>query len=271
MAVRRGWLGVWLICFGCHWLPPLEIETQSTARQNWEKGQMAMRRGAIEEAIWCYKQGLAADPKFTPNHLSLAAAYLQQNSPETACAHLALYVEANPDQLLNRARYAELLLKLHRLSEARTQFEQLVYNAPSQSDCANPDLIHCHGRLMEIAAESDDRYHEHLHRGIGLFLLARMRATLPASEEDLPPESLLCKAAAELTVAHIQRPEEARPCWYLYEVWSRLGQRQPALRRLREAEAAAPFSHLSPTERCTLLLAYERYQTELQRGTFPPP
>jgi hypothetical protein len=265
MAVQRGWLGIWLLCIGCHSLPPLEMEAQSTASQNWEKGQAAMHRGAIEEAISCYKQGLAADPSFTRNHLSLAAAYLEQNNVERACTHLALYVEANPDQLLNRARYAELLLKLHRLSEARTQFEQLVCDAQGQKDSVNLDLIHCHGRLVEIAEESDDRYREHLHRGIGLFLLGRKRATLPGLGEELPAESLLCKAAAELTLAHLQRPEEARPCWYLYEVWSRLGQRQPALCRLREAEAAAPFSCLSPTERCGLLLAYERYQAELQR------
>ena len=170
-------------------------------------------------------------------------------------------MEGNPGQLLNRARYAELLLKLHRLPEARTQFEQLVCDGQGQSGSEHLDLIHCHGRLMEIAEESDDRYNEHLHRGIGLFLLARRGAL----EEDFPAEGLLCKAAAELTLAHLQRPEEARPCWYLYEVWSRLGQRQPALRRLREAEAAAPFSCLSPSEHCALLLAYERYQTELQR------
>lgn len=265
MAVRRGWLGLWLLCFGCHSLSPLEKEAPSSASQHWEKGQTAMRQGRTEEAIGCYQQALAADPSFTRNHLSLAAAYLEQNNVEGACAHLARYVEANPDQLPNRARYAELLLRLHRLPEARTQFEQLVCDAQGQSGARNLDLIHCHGRLMEIAEESDDRYSEHLHRGIGLFLLARKRATLPASGEELPAESLLCKAAAELTSAHLQRPEEARPCWYLYEVWSRLGQRQPALRRLREAEANAPFSCLSPTERCALLLAYEQYQTELLR------
>jgi tetratricopeptide (TPR) repeat protein len=265
MAVRRGWLGLCLICFGCHSLPPLEKEPRSSAGQNWEKGQTAMRQGKTEEAIWCYQQALAADPSFTRNHLSLAAAYLKQNNAESACAHLAHYVEAHPDQLLNRARYAELLLKLHRLPEARTQFEQLVCDAQGQTGSVSFDLIHCHGRLMEIAQESDDRYDEHLHRGIGLFLLSQKGAALPASEEAFPKESLLCKAAAELTLAHLQRPDEARPCWYLYEVWSRLGQRQPALRRLREAEAAAPFSSLSPTEHCALLIVYERYQTELQR------
>ena len=62
-------------------------------------------------------------------------------------------------------------------------------------------------------------------------------------------ESLLCKAAGELILARRERPDEARPCWYLFEVWSQLAQRQPAARWLRAAEDAAPFSYLTPAER----------------------
>ena len=175
-------------------------------------------------------------------------------------SHLGRYVEGNPGQLLNRARYAELLLKLHRLPEARTQFEQLVCDGQGQSGSEHLDLIHCHGRLMEIAEESDDRYNEHLHRGIGLFLLARRGAL----EEDFPAEGLLCKAAAELTWPISSGPRKPA----LVGTCTRSGSpgtTPAALRRLREAEAAAPFSCLSPSEHCALLLAYERYQTERQR------
>jgi thioredoxin-like negative regulator of GroEL len=265
MAVRRGWLGIWLVCLGCQSLPPLEKEDQGGASQHWELGQAAMRQGRTEEAIRHYEQSLAADPNFTRNHLSLAAAYLQQNNADSACAHLARYVDANPDQLLIRARYAELLLRLGQLPEARTQFEALVCDSQSHRGPAALDLIHCHGRLMEIAEESTDVYNEHLHRGIGLFLLARKRGTLPDEDEGLPAESLLFKAAAELTLAQLERPDEARPYWYLYEVWSRLGQRQPALCRLRQADAAAPFSFLTPAERCALQLAYQRDLVEVRR------
>jgi len=263
MAVQRGWLGLWLVCLGCQSLPPVQQEDKSSASRYWEMGQAAMRQGRTEKAIICYEQSLAADPNFMRNHLSLAPAYLEENNADNACAHLAQYVDANPDQLPIRARYAELLLRSRRLSEARAQFEQLVCD--SQAQGGTPDLIHSHSRLMEIAEESEDAYNEHLHRGIGLFLLARKRATLPDPEEDLPAEGLLCKAAAELTLAKQQRPEEARPPWYLYEVWSRLGQRQPALCRLWEADAAAPFTFMTPTERCALHLAYERYLAEVQR------
>jgi hypothetical protein len=265
MALWRSWLGLCLVCLGCQSLPSLEEQDTGSATQHWEMGQAAMRQGRVEEAIGCYELSLVADPNFTRNHLSLAAAYLEQANTTSACGHLAQYVDANPDQLLIRARYAELLLKLRRLPEARAQFEQLVCDAQSHTGPVVPDLISWLSRLMEIAENSEDAYNEHLYRGIGLFLLARKRDTLLDSKEMLPAESLLCKAAAELTLAQLIRPEEARPCWYLYEVWSRLGQRQPALCRLREADAAAPFTFLTPAEQCALHLAHERYLAEVQR------
>ena len=65
MSVRPGWLGLWLICLGCHSLPPLEPEEESGASQRWEMGQAAMRRGRTEEAIRYYEWSLAADPNLT--------------------------------------------------------------------------------------------------------------------------------------------------------------------------------------------------------------
>ena len=266
MAVRRGWLGVWLVCLGCQSVPPLQKEDEQSAARHWETGQAAMRQGRTDEAIACYEQSLAANPQFKRSHLSLAAACLQKNNPDSACAHLARYVDANPDQPLVRARYAELLLRLGRLSEARTQFEELVCDSQEHPGAAGADPVHSHSRLMRIAEESRDAYDEHLHRGIGLFLLARKGGTLPEPEQNVSAESLLFKSAAELTLAQFERPDEARPCWYLYQVWSRLGQRQPALCRLRQADAAAPFTSLTPAERCALERAYERELAEMRRN-----
>jgi hypothetical protein len=108
---------------------------------------------------------------------------------------------------------------------------------------------------MEIAEATDDGYSEHLNRGIGLYLLARQRTTLPDPDGELSSEALLCKAAGELTVAHLERPDEARPSWYLHEVWSGLAQQQPARRCLHAAEQAALFSDLTPSEQHALQMA----------------
>jgi tetratricopeptide (TPR) repeat protein len=226
----------------------------SAARRIWEKGQEAMRLGQPDKAIACYKQCLALDPRFSQAQLSLAAVHLEIGDDAGACPHLGMYVEARPDQVVVRGHYAELLYRLNREQEARAQFDRFVIDAQEQGGAAARNLLHCHSRLMEIAEKDEDSYAEHLNRGIGLLLLARARAEL-SDEKDLEQEGLLCKAAGELTLARQERPDEARPCWYLYEVWSALAQQQPATRCLHAARAAAPFSYLTPTEQRSLQLA----------------
>jgi hypothetical protein len=227
----------------------------SPARRLWEQGQQALRMGQPDKAMACYRQSLALDPRFAQAHLSLAATHLEIGDDAGACAHLARYVEACPDQIMVRGHYAELLFRLKQVPEARAQFERYVIDAQEDGGPVANNLLHCHSRLMEIAELIEDEYLEHLHRGIGLILLARTRAAIAKGEHDPTQESLLCKAAGELTLAHRERPDEAEPCLYLYQCWSALAQRQQAARWLSLADAAAPFSFLSPAEERSLRLA----------------
>jgi hypothetical protein len=197
-------------------------------------------------------------PRLGPNHLSLAAAFIAQGHDEQAAPHLARYVEAQPDHLVIRAHYAELLLRLGRPAAARAEFERFIADVQDHDDLARPHLVHCHSRLMEIAEAEHDDYAEHLHRGIGLYLLARERELLPEPDGDLSAEGLLFRAAGELTLARLRRGDEARACWYLHAVWGRLAQRQPALRWLRTAEEAAALGGLTPAEQRDLQLAWHR-------------
>jgi tetratricopeptide (TPR) repeat protein len=216
----------------------------------WQKGQDAMRKGQPADAVRCYEQSLALDPALTRNHLSLAAACLETGDEDTACTHLRRYVHSNPGQLDIRIHLANLELRLEHWAEARREFDQCVASAQDATESADGELLHCHARLMEIAEAVEDFYQEHLHRGIGLCLLARQRAVLPDPEGELSTESLLCKAAGELTLAQSDRPEQARPHMYLYTVWSMLDQQSPAIRCLRQAADAAPFTgDLTASER----------------------
>jgi tetratricopeptide (TPR) repeat protein len=259
MAALPGGALYCLIYLSCLALPQLQDgQRHGMAAQLWDKGQAAMQRGDPGEAIHCYEQSLHIDPTMTSNHLSLAAAYLEKKNTVSACSHLGKYLEANPEQRTLRSSYAELLVRLHRLPEAFAQYERCIADAQHQGTTALEDQIHCHSRLVDLAESADEEYVEHLHRGIALLLLARKRVQLPESDGDMPAEGLLCKAAAELTLARIERPQEARPSWYLFEVWSNLGQQQPALCRLREAQRAAPFTYLTPAEQSDLLLASQR-------------
>jgi hypothetical protein len=241
------------------------VENSGAAERSWQQGQDAMRRGAPNEAIGHYQQSLKDDPAFTRSYLSLAAAHLEAGDEAASCTNLACYVSAHPEQLALRVQLAELLLRLQRPEEARAEFERLSDDAQQLGEEEAANVIHCQRRLMEIAEAAADDYGEHLHRGIGLYLLARQRADLPDPDDQLPVEGLLCRAAAELAIAHRERPERARPSWYLYVVWSRLAQQQPALRSLQAADAAILSLDLTPAEQQSLELARQQYLAQSRK------
>lgn len=230
----------------------------------WQEGQAAMERHDPDEAIARYRASLAINPGFIRNYMSLAAAYLEKGDDDSACAFLLQYVQANPAHLTARIHLADLFVRLDRVDEARDQFERCVCRAQEEGQGSTKHLLHCHARLMELATRTEDEYGEHLHRGIGLLLLARQRAELAEEDDDgqLPVEGLLCQAAGELTLAHQEKPEEARPSWYLHRVWLELCQTHPARKALRLADQVAPFSYLTPVEQRSLHLAVARRDLE---------
>jgi tetratricopeptide (TPR) repeat protein len=226
--------------------------TTPPALQLWQQGQDAMRRGRFQEAIALYEKSLALDSRLTRNHLSLAAAFIEQGDEPGACRHLTRYLDSNPHHLDIRIHLADLKLRMRRLDDARAEFERCIAVAQIHPLLAEAQLLHCHARLMEIAELIEDGYGEHLHRGIGLSLLARQVARASDPDGELSSEGLLCKAAGELTLAQMERPGEARPNWYLFTVWSLLDQQQAAIRCLKLAAENAPFTDLTPPERSSL-------------------
>jgi tetratricopeptide (TPR) repeat protein len=237
------------------------LRAEEPALRLWEQGQEAMLRGDTDEAIGLYQQSLKLEPNLARNYLSLAAAHLEKGDDGQAAPNLARYLQLEPTHLVVRAHYAELLFRLGQ-AEARAQFEHFIVAVQDHDALARQHLVHCHSRLMEIAQSASDEYGEHLNRGIGLYLLAGERSRPPTSGTRLAVEGLLCQAAGELTLAHLQRPDEARPNWYLHLVWTRLAQQQPAARCLRAADEAAPFTYLTPSEQRGLELAWGRGQAE---------
>jgi tetratricopeptide (TPR) repeat protein len=244
---------------------PLCAGEPAPAQRLWEQGQDALRDGRTDEAVGFYEKSLALDPSLASNHLSLAAAFLDKGDDDRAGPCLARYLTAKPNHHMVRAHYAELLLRQHDYRGARLQYERFDAAAQDDEAVARQELVHCHSRLMEIAELEDDDYAAHLHRGVGLYLLACQSELLAADDQELSAESLLCKAAGELTLARRRRPDEARPAWYLFEVWTRLAQRQPAARWLRAAQADAPFSSLTAVERRQLELACRDLGAETHR------
>jgi thioredoxin-like negative regulator of GroEL len=195
-------------------------------------------------------------PVDTNDSLQQAASCVERGDEAGAVPHMLHHVQAHPDQIMIRAYLAELLLRLKRLPEAQWHFERFIADAQQATGPSNQHLIHCHTRLMEIAQDREDAYAEHLHRGIGLLLLARQKGVLAQADDPALPQKLLCRAAKELNEAQTLRPGEARPCVYLFEVWTALDQPLPASKALRQVRAEAAFStHLTPAERRVVALA----------------
>jgi tetratricopeptide (TPR) repeat protein len=251
---NRAWIRVGLFCLavaGAGAASP----ASSPGRATWARGQQALLDDKTDEAIVLFQQSLREDARLADAHLGLAAAYLTQQRDALAASHLEDYLRLQPDHHAIRGYYADVLLRLGRVDAAEEQLERFVAAIQGNERLAGEHLVDCHSRLMEIARSRDDSYGEHLHRGMALYRLACERATLPADAGGVSPESLLCRAAGELVRAQRQRPDEARPCWYLHLVWSRLGQEQPARRWLLAARDAALLSRLTPFEQHSLTLA----------------
>jgi predicted Zn-dependent protease len=247
--IRRSWFLFPLLALGLSarlGAEPAARPPLPPALNAWQLGQYALERDQADKAVDYFRLSLRLDPSLAASRLGLASAYIALGQDEKAAPHLARYVAERPDHHLVRAQFAEVLLRLYRPQEARAQLERFCAAVQEDLRLARDHLPHSHMRLMEIAEADGDDYAAHLHRGIGLYYLALRRA---------PAESLLFQSAAELVLAQRLRPEEARPCWYLYQVWSKLALSQPAQRWLRAADEAAPFSALAPAERRGLELA----------------
>ncbi|WP_232056336.1 tetratricopeptide repeat protein [Tuwongella immobilis] len=198
-------------------------------------------------------------PASLVDDLTRATRAIEAGDQAAAVPYLRSYLDLHPDQVMIRAYLAELLWKMKRLGESQQSFEQFIADAQERSGPARTHLIHCHTRLMEIARNQNDAYSEHLHRGIGLYLLTELQNSHPEARDTVFTEQLLCRALGELKKANEAKPNQARPNWYLYEVWTKLAQSQPAaiaLRNARDAvELSGAASALTPAEQRRLLFA----------------
>jgi hypothetical protein len=257
---------VWFACSALFASPaPPAAELKSPGWSSWQEGQKKLQNGETDRAIELFEDSLTADPRLARNYLSLAAAYLDKPDEGKACLYLMLYVAAHPEHLAVRFQYVDLLQRLKRITEARQELESIVAEVQEAEKGNEHHLIQCHSRLMQLAELTRSKYEQHLHRGIGLFLLAGQREHMGVDPDLMSRQGLLCKSAAELTLAARDRPDEARPQFYLHEVWQRLAQSQPARKSLHAAEAAAPFSSLTPAEQRRLHLACRQGERESTR------
>lgn len=227
----------WLVCLavaGCQSVG--DLAPQSTLTQLMPK---AMRFAPLAE-----------DPL-----LPLASQAFEHGDRARACDLLRLYVDRHPESRQARVFFAEVLTKLGKSVEATFEFEKAAAALQQDKTIDLAMLVHCHGRLLDLADDDRDEYHVHLYRGLGLYWLAQQKRRPEEAADAVPTEAILCKAALELGAAHAMLPEEARSSWYLHLCWRQLGQTAAAERWLHEARGCADFSYLTPREQYELQLA----------------
>jgi len=179
--------------------------------------------------------------------VGLAAACLERGDDNAAISHMARHLKAHPEKSFVRFTFAELLFRHDRIDEAKLEYERFLREAPAGAD--KNRLVHAHAQLVAISERNGDNYAEHLHRGIGLYLLTS------DSDEASARQELLFKSAKELRFAARLRSQDARPHWHLFLVWSRLSQSLEANRHLHRSIELAGNSDLTRSERADLAIA----------------
>jgi tetratricopeptide (TPR) repeat protein len=185
----------------------------------------------------------------TVDSLTRAAECLDRGDNAGALPHLRAHVRAHPGAVMIRAHLAEVLYRLGKADEARTQFERVVADAQPLSGGARKLLVHWHTRIMEIAQAANDDYAENLNRGIGLVLLVRRWDAEPGRRDEAAAERTLVKALAALRAAREARPDDARANLYIADALERLGQVSAARAARHAARAALPDASVTDTER----------------------
>lgn len=180
-----------------------------------------------------------------------AARHLDAGDDDSARSCLEQYLRVHPDHAVIRAHLADLALKQRDHAAAKLHLDRYIEDAQLQGPPADRHMVHAHTRRVEVARAELDEYHEHLHRGIGLLVVARKAG----DADDRFVEKTLFQAIEELKSAAASKPDEARPHWYLYEAWSELGQRHPAETALRRARALEPVGGLTKFEAREMSLA----------------
>lgn len=243
----RGFLLILALCAGCH-LTGERIDVPPVLTDS--------GRASVPEPASRIKQASFQDRE-VEDGLSLAATCLKRGDALAAAGHLREHLKRFPEQVMIRAYLAELLFKSAKYADAQDQFERFIAEASESDGPARENVVHVHTRLMEIAQQRDEAYGEHLHRGIGMVLLVRKLDESGVADETEPGlrERMLCKAAAELGRAAKQRASEARPYWYLAEVWKKLDQPRPREKALAMARERAALMPLASAEQRALLLA----------------
>jgi len=239
------------------WLAAIvALKTGANARLT--KGIQLAEEGQLKAAAEEHEAALATDPKLVQAHVNLIRLYAQLGQPDKAEDHYRAALAVDPNRAELHYNYGVLLTGQGRNAEATEAFRKAVALNPAHAEAQSnlAYLLMTSGKLDEAAlhyraALESGPQHRAAHFNLARILVQRgsLREAIEHLEQTLLPED----------------GETPRCMYALGAAWARAGNREEALRYMREARWRA--TTLGQTD---LLRSIDRDLRMLEGGTSLP-
>ncbi len=202
------------------------LKTGANARLT--RGIQLAEEGRLQAAADEHEAALATDPKLVQAHVNLIRIYAQLGQPDQAEAHYRAALAVDPNRAELHYNYGVFLTGKSRNAEAADAFRRAVELNPAHADAQNnlAYLLMTSGKLDEAALHYRAALESRPQHRAAHFNLARI---------------LVQQGKLREAIEHLERtllPEDAETPRFTYALgaaWARAGNREEALKYLREA------------------------------------
>ncbi|HEX9186144.1 MAG TPA: tetratricopeptide repeat protein [Vicinamibacteria bacterium] len=192
------------------------------------KGIQLTEEGRLREAAEEHEKALATDPKLVQAHVNLIRLYAELGEPGRAEEHYRQALAVDPNLAELHHNFGVLLIGQGRNAEAMEAFRKAVELNPAYADAQNnlAYLLMTSGKLGEAAEHYRMALESRPQYRAARFNLARI----------LVQQGDLREAIEHLEQTLLPEDAETPRCTYaLGAAWARLGNREEAVRYMREA------------------------------------
>lgn len=239
------------------WLAAI-VALKTGANARLQKGIQLAEAGQLQAAAEEHEAALATDPKLVQAHVNLIRLYADLGQPAKAEEHYRAAVAIDPNLAELHYNFGVFLVGQGRSAEATEAFRKAVELNPAHADAQSnlAYLLMTSGKLDEAAAHYRSALESRPQHRAAHFNLARI----------LVQQGRLREAIEHLEQTLLPEDAETPRCTYaLGAAWARAGNREEALKYMREAQWKA--TTLGQTE---LLASIERDLRALERRPSPP-
>jgi tetratricopeptide (TPR) repeat protein len=239
------------------WLSAI-VALKTGANARLRKGIQLAEEGQLQAAAEEHEAALATDPKLMQAHVNLIRLYAELGQPGKSEAHYRAALAVDPNLAELHHNYGVLLSGQGRSAEATDAFRKAVELNPAHADAQNnlAYLMMTSGKLDEAAGHYHKALESRPQYRAARFNLARI----------LVQQGRIREAIEHLEQTLLPEDAETPRCTYaLGAAWARAGNREEALKYMREARwKATTFGQAE------LLASIEKDLRVLEGGTSRP-